>query len=526
MNPWEAQYDTPKAAPWEAQYDVPAPSFGQQLGRSFGLAGRDALNAFGGTVGLAYDPLAALENNIFGSNVRPLRMQTDELASDIGLPKPENSVERIASGATEGTLGALGTMGAGGLLKSAAGPITSAVGDAITQLPMLQMTSGATSGAAGPAIKDIGGNEYAQAAGSLAAGMLPYAASYSLRGNVSPEVKASAERLMDEGIQPRLSQLSDSKVLKTIDSVLPNIPFSGAAASQNAQKQAVTRALTSKFGDPMDTLSPINLGNAQADLGNQYSELLKDRASYMGDLPQALQEKLAALGKQTDVGGRQFLQEQANNILENVSPQNVMSGPEYQAARINLKAARGTNPLVRELQNVLDESFRRGAGEDVAGQLSNIDKKYQALKITENIAKQLQNTGARMDGVVNPGSVYTQAKMAIPDIARGGGGDMGQFANDVSLLRETIPDTGTAGRTALLSALGGGGAATAYFNPATAPYALGAGLAGIGLARGANSAMQNPWLVRQYLKDTPENALALALALSAKTGAQQLQGGQ
>jgi hypothetical protein len=92
--------------------DAPPPSqgFGADLGRQLGLTARDAIQGVGKTVGIAYDPIAAVLNKAgqfigHDPQIAPLGDQAAQLANTLGLPQPVGSVERAVNAGAEGAAG-------------------------------------------------------------------------------------------------------------------------------------------------------------------------------------------------------------------------------------------------------------------------------------------------------------------------------------------------------------------------------------------------------------------------------------
>jgi hypothetical protein len=76
------------------------------LERGVGLAGRAVAQGVAGTVGLAYDPIAAVQNYLFGTEIQPLREQVKRVLTDLGVPNPETAMERVVGAIGEGAAGA------------------------------------------------------------------------------------------------------------------------------------------------------------------------------------------------------------------------------------------------------------------------------------------------------------------------------------------------------------------------------------------------------------------------------------
>lgn len=153
--------------------------FLSQVGRQLGLFGRDALQAAGNTVGLAYDPLAATLNIATGSHINTAGSTAAQLADTLGLPKPQGNLEKTVNAATEAGLG--GAMFAGGAgaasgantVARAAGNAASAAGTAGAENAAARaITSQVTqpSGAVSQALSGMAAGPAAQTVASAAGG--------------------------------------------------------------------------------------------------------------------------------------------------------------------------------------------------------------------------------------------------------------------------------------------------------------------------------------------------------------------
>lgn len=158
----------------------PAPAakpFGQQLNdaisdapRQVGLTARYGLEGLGSTFdALVGNPLRTLAAPVLGN--KPTADTGGTLADLVGLPKPQNSQERVVGDATRMLAGgALPLAGAGALAGRTSG-VTQAVARTMAANPAQQLASAAAAGGAGGYTRETGGNDGAQLLASLAAGI-------------------------------------------------------------------------------------------------------------------------------------------------------------------------------------------------------------------------------------------------------------------------------------------------------------------------------------------------------------------
>jgi hypothetical protein len=160
---------------------VQEPSPMDDFGRQLGLTGRSVAQGAGSLVGLAYDPIAAVQNKLIGpegvfplmaEEVGPLRETIKQTLTSAGVPEPEGATERV--------VGAIGeAMTAGGLqakLASALKPFLTGTSQQVTtQLaaqPGQQVAGAAGSGGAAQATAELGGGIAAQLGAGLLGGIV------------------------------------------------------------------------------------------------------------------------------------------------------------------------------------------------------------------------------------------------------------------------------------------------------------------------------------------------------------------
>ena len=158
---------------------VSGPDLTADLTRQIGLAGRSLAQGAASIPAMLYDPLAATQNYLVGSeglvpllpNVAPLRQQVRDILTSAGVPEPESITERIVGAIGEGMTGA--GVGAG-LARGAANLMTGA-GRAVTDImaaqPGAQTIAGGGAGLGAQAATEMGAGPVGQIAASLAGGL-------------------------------------------------------------------------------------------------------------------------------------------------------------------------------------------------------------------------------------------------------------------------------------------------------------------------------------------------------------------
>ena len=142
--------------------------------RDLGLGTRNVLEGLGGVVDAFINKPANAVNAWLGGDPNYFKNPGAGIADTLGLPKPENRSERIQSDIAQGAAGMLPTLGLG--LSAKAAEYAPQVAKFFGSLPIAQIFSGASSGAASGAAREMGAGPAVQTAAALLGGGLPIAA--------------------------------------------------------------------------------------------------------------------------------------------------------------------------------------------------------------------------------------------------------------------------------------------------------------------------------------------------------------
>lgn len=149
--------------------------------RGVGLGVRDVITGVGQLPALAYN-VAAIPQNLLNAGVKaatgydlglatkPGAERLEGIADAAGLPRPATAGERLQSDIQRPVAGLIPSMGAGVAMRGA-GPIASAVGDALTTAPTSQVAGAAAGGAAAGGAREAGAPGWAQALAGLGGGV-------------------------------------------------------------------------------------------------------------------------------------------------------------------------------------------------------------------------------------------------------------------------------------------------------------------------------------------------------------------
>lgn len=221
--------DTKQDSPVEQKPAAPAaqpPSFWSKLGHQLGLTGRYAIEGGSDLANLLGSPIRA-GMNVAGANIPPI--DGSQIATDIGLPSPQNTTERIVGDASRAVSGGGLLLGTAGLVGKAI-PAAESVANAITAKPGMQLASAATSGGAGGVVREWGGTPGEQFTASVLGGLAPMA--------IDPMISSAMRKLPSFG-----SAQSAPVVESALDGM--SVPADVKASLQNDVNAAI------KTGSPL-----------------------------------------------------------------------------------------------------------------------------------------------------------------------------------------------------------------------------------------------------------------------------------
>lgn len=188
MKPWEEYAQNETAKPWEeyaqepVQQSQPMESVQQEpqqerslasnLGRQAGLTGRYIAEGTANTLGIFADPLSAVSNKAFGTELKPLGQSTSNVLDAAGFPNPETSRERNVAEASKLLVGTGGIVGAAANQSSRASSVISKyILNNIASRPGMQAAGSIGAGYAGSEAREQGASPGVQVAASVAGGL-------------------------------------------------------------------------------------------------------------------------------------------------------------------------------------------------------------------------------------------------------------------------------------------------------------------------------------------------------------------
>lgn len=543
----------PTAAATDASAATPTdtPSLADQAKRSFSMAAHNIGQGLASVPDIVLGPATYLGNKALdAAGVSPqYRFGTAGQAAETALnaagvpnPQPSSAAERYAGAGERAVAGAAGGVGLGSALSGAASPSTSYLGQILAENPGLQAKAALTGSAAAQGTKDLGGGPLAQIAAGLAGGLAPAAAAgtaNAIRAATASALPASegaqtlAQQAEQFGIPLKATQVADSKIGKYVDSATGLVPLSGAGKFDIAQRKAFMGAVADTIGQNADSVTPQVFAKAKTDTGAIYDDLLS--RNNLTITPE-LDHKLAAIQDEArayDPSVRSQIDENIKRIRDNAQG-NVVPGERFKIIDSGLgrAAASGTpgGALVGDLQDALREGLNTGMSASDQQLLQKANSQWRNIKTIEPLVAQ----ASAQDGMISPNALLnrvaaTQAGKA--SLATGTRGDLGTLAQIGKRFISEPPNSGTATREAVNKSLGavgnvGTGLLAGHFVSPLTGIATAAGT--IGSARGLQSLIQNPDLVRRIAGLPQQGSPLYQIALqqralpAAETAQQQI----
>jgi hypothetical protein len=505
----QKHYGAPKA---------PEPSAGRYAGIAGRAATEGAIEGVGAIPALAadaaYNAYVAAHHGLvpqtaespqYGMPVsQALSHAAESAANYMGLPMPQTTGEKIASGVGKGAVSALT---GGGLFKAAAkGAETLGAQGAQNVLGALgsnlgqQAAAGGVAGGVTSGLEQAGANPLVAAAGGLVAA--PFAVGGARRvvtplpSNLTAEQQALAQTFQREVGPLSAGQQTGSSWLRTAEDQVSKLPMGDVLFANPTAKQSeqFTQAVLQRAGIDAPAATEDALNAAHSTLGKVFNDIpRKYDVQLDSGFSKNVTDVLDTYGKNLNTDQRSTIE----NYIKDIStrganlPPGVIAGETYQKTRSNIgRAIRQQNGLSGDpeyrnaligLQDALDGAFERTLtranpnNPDLAA-MADARQKYANLMVIESAVARSGQAGAH--GLFTPQALAGAMKTAVgPRNYVRGFGDLTDLAKAGSEFLPRPADSGTASRIAPIAyggAVGGNlmagnipGAATA----AAAPFA-------------------------------------------------------
>ena len=273
------------------------------------------------------------------------------------------------------------------------------------------------------------------------------------------------------GVPVHAAQASQSKAVKNLASAASYLPLSGAGKAARNQQEAFNRAVGRTFGADAGTLTDDVMSGAKQAISKEYEAVFSRKAVQLDDQAiSQLAQLESSLLKRLPKDQAAVVKANIDDLIAN-SENGIIPGRVYQALRGELSGNGAMARPMRELRGILDEAAFRSVGAKDAAILKAANAKWANLRTAEKSLQQVE--GAK--GNIRPASLY-------PLVRNGSTKDLRQLAKaGQNVLKDPIPDSGTAGRNlayALLGGAGVGGMASGNENLKTLGAALALGATG------------------------------------------------
>lgn len=439
-----------------------------------------------------------------------------------GVPEPATATERFADRAVEtlgGLAGGAGLIGRG--LAAAEGVPAQAVGRALTDNLGAQTAAATSAATLGHVAHESGLGPRGELTASLVGSLLPAAGGGAYQalesgaaralGRADESTVALAQRANELGIPLKASQLSQSRPGKVIDSVTKNTPFSGGRAFDEGQQEAFNKAVGRTIGlDDVTKIGPDEFDRARRTIGAEFDRLTDSSSlSLNKDLAQKIRDVRDNAASYYGPDAKSMIDAITKRIVDQ-SQNGKLPGRAFQSIDSNLgraiaKGGENSVPL-GDLQEVLRDAMEASLPAADAAAWSRARAQWRDLKTIEPlVAKEGQVSGnissAQLIGRVNANKSGKSA------MARGDRGDLGDIAAvGQRFVKDSVPNSGTAGRLAVIDAiksaapaigLGAGAAGASPFIGLSNALLTGAGA--VGTSRLTQKILQSPELVNAML---------------------------
>lgn len=197
------KYVPPK--PYVRERSIP-----EELTRQVGLTGRAGLEGAGNFLDLLASPIRAGLNLALPED-KQIKGQTGKAVADIvGLPSPENAVERVSGDIARSMASGGGFVKGAQLATPAASGVTNAIMRQLALAPEAQIVAAGSAGAGSGITREMGGGEGAQFAAGLASAFAPSAIGSSI----------NAARAVKDYVYPSIGSLGRRAAGSQADDVI------------------------------------------------------------------------------------------------------------------------------------------------------------------------------------------------------------------------------------------------------------------------------------------------------------------
>ena len=289
----------------------------------------------------------------------------------------------------------------------------------------------------------------------------------------------AVDKLKDAGVPLDLAQRTGSQFLQRVKTGLNVSPFTSGGQRKvgETQQREFTRAVLKTIGADSDEASTSVMATSKSRLGKAYDDIAeRNPIKYDDELEKGLIDLVEKAGKELPADQMRVLQKQIDDVLNFAADGNgQIGGKAFKTIKQSLDRISGSNKSslgfwARGLRDELKDALGRSSSAADQKLLEQTNRQFANMKSIEGA---IDKGG---EGLVSPlrlsNTLGTKANR-WKSVYGGGDQELVKLAQSArSVLPETLPDSGTAGRMAALGLTTGGAAGVAYLSPENADKAL------------------------------------------------------
>jgi hypothetical protein len=362
-------------------------------------------------------------------------------------------------------------------------------------------------------------------------------------GEVSPEAWDLYQKAQAQGIPVNVAQLGDSRFMKTLASTLEQLPFTGAAKSNQAQQKAYVRAISRTFGDDTDAITSDVYRANRTRLGSTFEALsARNSLKVTPDVVQRLESVVENARKFANADTEKSIQSIVSQYVSRIQggkvPATLSSLVDTNGAPIVMKKATETalevpGKAYQSLDSQISK-LRKAGGEKAVylAEIQNITRDAMDASISpadqaawKTAREQYRNLKLVRDVIARDGGngeITPMAMMTALNRSEGGKEIMAQGLSGTTgdlakigkqFIRDPIPNSGTIQRGAAMGLLGGAGIAFGMDVSTLGGLTLGSATSGRLINKAINSpkvidAMNKPALTLKDILLTNPSAIS------------------
>lgn len=260
------------------------------------------------------------------------------------------------------------------------------------------------------------------------------------------------------GLQLGLPSLSENPLVRTVANQMERLPFSGATKRAKANQEAFNLQVGKTFGAKSDKITPDVFADAKTRLQNAF-ETLSSRNNLDLTTDHVAQIK-SVIDEATRLGGSdtaRMVKNWANELITKVDSTGSIPGKAYQSfdSRLAKVMKSGGEPAhyLGQLRDVIRSAMDDSISAGDRNAWNTIRKQYAALKTVEPLVAKSPAGNISPEALMGRVTADTAGKARM---ATGRAGDLGDLARIGQRFLKLAPNSGTADRLLVNTAVTGG----------------------------------------------------------------------